>query len=244
MTMMAGLLGAVTAFCADDSPVVGIVEWEPGLDRNANAFDKTDYWAAIAFSPSTGKYGSSGAWTSRNNAERTARKNCNADDAQVVVLCCNGWCALALGAPSATEPQGWGVGWGPDQETAERFALKSARERVKGANIVFSINSRATLVQGVIAYSTATGRWGYSFGYGRSDVNRATRECGDPNAEIMVSPQPGSWMALALGDDQSAYGWGYAGNRIDAEKNALRECRQRTTNVTIAVSFCTSGVVH
>jgi hypothetical protein len=49
-------------------------------------------------------------------------------------------------------------------------------------------------------------------------------------------------MALALGDDKSAYG--YAGNRIDAEHNALEECRQRTRNAKIALSFCTNGVAH
>jgi hypothetical protein len=51
-------------------------------------------------------------------------------------------------------------------------------------------------------------------------------------------------MTLALGDDKSAYGWGYAGNRLDAERNALEECRTRTKNAKVAVSFCTNGVVH
>ena len=48
--------------------------------------------------------------------------------------------------------------------------------------------------------------------------------------------------ALALGDDKTAYGWGYAGNRADAEKHALEDCKKRTTNVKIVVSFCTNGV--
>jgi hypothetical protein len=50
------------------------------------------------------------------------------------------------------------------------------------------------------------------------------------------------WMALALGDDKSAYGFGYAGNRIDAEKHALEECSKRTKNAKIVVSFCTNGI--
>ena len=240
MSIMAGLLLAAPALSSADEPVVGIVEWEPGLERDANNYDKTDYWAAIAYSPKTGKFGSSGYWTSRDNAERAARENCNAKDARAVVLCCNGWCALALGAGK----DGWGVGWGPTQEVAERFALKSAREQVRGSRVAYSINSRAMLYQGVIAYSTTSGQWGYSYGYGRSDVARALQSCGDPNAEVMVCKQAGAWMALALGDDTSVYGWGYAGNRIDAENNALKECNQRTRNAKVAVSFCTSGVVY
>ena len=239
-----GMLLAAPARSADDGPVVGVVEWEPGLERDANAYDKTDYWSAIAFSPSTGKYGSSGEWTSRDNAERAARENCNARDARTVVLCCNGWCALAVGTPDDTKEQGWGVGWGPTQDVAERFALEGARDRVSDARVVYSINSRAMLFTGVIAYSTGTGQWGYSYGYGRSDVARALEACGDPDAEVMVSKLPGGWMALALGDDQAVYGWGYAGNRVDAERNALKECGKRTHNAKIAVSFCTSGVVH
>jgi len=240
MSVMASLLLAAPALSADNGPVVGVVEWEPGLERDATDYDKTDYWSAIAYSPGTGKFGSSGYWTSRVNAERIARENCNANDARTVVLCCNGWCALALG----TDQSGWGVGWGPTQEVAERFALKSAREQVDGARVVYSINARAMLFPGVIAYSTETGRWGYSYGYGRSDVARALQSCGDPDAEVMVCKQAGSWMALALGDDTSVYGWGYAGNRIDAEQNALKECRRRTKNAKVAVSFCTSGVVY
>jgi hypothetical protein len=241
IAIAAGMLSAATAFSADDGPVVGIVQWAPGLERDATPYDKTDYWAAIAYSPDTGKYGSSGEWPSRDNAERAARRNCNAQDARVVVLCCNGWCALALGE---TGKGGWGVGWGPSQELADRFALAGARENTRGARVVYSINARAPLVLGVIAYSTATGRWGYSFGYGRSDVTRAVEACEDPGAEVMVSKLGGAWMALALGDKMSVYGWGYAGNRIDAEQTALDECGKRTKNAKVAVSFCTSGIVH
>ena len=122
--------------------------------------------------------------------------------------------------------------------------MESARERLRGAKVVYSINSRELRFSGVIAYSTTTGRWGYSCGYGRSDVARALQRCEDPNAKIIVGQKVGGWMALALGDDKSVYGWGYAGNRADAEHNALEECRQRTKNAKIAVSFCTNGVTH
>ena len=239
LVVIAGVLLGVPAVGADDGPVVGVVEWAPGLEREATAYDKTDFWAAIAYSPKSGKYGSSGNWTSRDNAERVARKNCNAKDARVVVLCCNGWCSLALGEDASA----WGVGWGLTQTVAERYALEGASDRTRGARVVYSINAREMLYPGVIAYSTETGRWGYSYGYGRSDVARAVDACGDPKAEVMVSDEAGCWMALALGDDVSAFGWGTAGNRADAEKTALKECGKRTKNAKVAVSFCTSGVV-
>src|SRR5689334_13095673 len=82
---------------ADDGPVVGTVIWQPGLKRDANSYDKTDFWAAIAYSPATGKFGASCNWTADVNASRSARENCNASDARTVVMCSNGWCALALG---------------------------------------------------------------------------------------------------------------------------------------------------
>lgn len=245
MTVAAGMMLAAQAACADDGPVVGIVEWQPNIPyKDKTDYDKTDFWAAIAFSPSTGKYGATCYWTSQDNASRAARESCNAKDAKVVVLCCNGWCALALGESSAAGDHGWGVGWAPEQEGAERFALEGARERMRGAKVVYSIDSRQMRFPGVIAYSTTTGNWGYSCGYGRSDASRALQFCGDPNAAVMVGKDKCCWMALATGDDKSAYGWGYAGNRVDAERNALEECRRRTKHAKIAVSFCTNGVTH
>ena len=240
LAALTGMLLAAQGFCDDDEPLVGIVTWEPGLRRDATDYDKTDYWCAIAYSPSTGKYGATSEWSNRDNADRCARENCNAPDARLVVLCCNGWCALALGKT----PGLWGVGWAPDQDTADRFALQSAREQVNDAKVVYSINAREMRTSGVIAYSTTTGRWGYSCGYGRADETRAVNACGAPDAKI-VSEHKIGWMALAVSDDdKSAYGWGWAGNRADAENNALEQCRKLTQNAKIAVSFCTNGATH
>jgi hypothetical protein len=49
------------------------------------------------------------------------------------------------------------------------------------------------------------------------------------------------WMALALGDDKSAYGWGHAGNRTEAESFALENCAKRTKNAKVVLSFATNG---
>lgn len=239
--LVAWVLAALPAiaFCADDEAVVGVVRWRPGEEPDATMYDKTDYWSAIAISPSTGKYGSTCEWSSRDNASRAAREGCNAEDARLIVMCCNGWCALAMG--EADGKPAWGVGWGPDQESAEKFALESARERDKNAKVVYSVFAREMRVQGAIAYSPATGKWGYSCGYGRGDVTRAVKFSGDPDAKVFVSPNVCCWIALAVGEDKSVWGWGYAGNRIDAEQNAMAECDKRAKGGKIAGSFCTNG---
>lgn len=228
---------------SDDGPVVGTVLWEPSLEPDATLYDRTDYWSAIAFSPSTGKFGASSEWTSRVNAEREAKDNCNARDARVVVACCNGWAALALGREPVKGVYPWGVGWGPTEQAATGFALEGAQEQTDDARLVYSINAREMKTTGVIAYSTSTGQYAYSWGYGRSDAARALQNCEAADAEIVAGPVSG-WLALELGDDKSVYGWGYAGNRADAEAHALEECARRTRNARVALSFCTNGVVY
>lgn len=234
---------ATNIFCSDDEAVVGIIQWEQALEPDATLWDKTDYWAAISISPSTGKYAASCEWTARENAERSSREKCNAPDAQTVILCCNGWCALALGNQKAGKNFGWGVGWGPDQETAERFALESARDRgLPGAKVVYSINSREMRLGGAIAFSDSTGNWGYASGGGRSAPYQAIQYCNASDAQI-IAQKFDCWMALAVGDN-NIYGWGYAGNCDDAESYALEECNKRTKNSKLVFSFCTNGVQH
>jgi hypothetical protein len=242
LAILAGTFLATGALAEDDGPVVGIVRWEPGERRDANSWDKTDYWAGIAFSPSTGKYGASCEWMARENASRQAREKCNASDARAVVLCCNGWCALATSSTKTGKEYGWGVGWGADRATAEKFALEGARDQgLTDAKVVFAINAREMRTGGAIAYSQSTGEWGWATGGARSAAYNALKNCKAADAKV-IAQKSDCWMALALGDDKTAYGWGYAGNRADAEKHALEDCKKRTTNVKIVVSFCTNGV--
>lgn len=225
-----------SAEAADDGPVVGTVIWKPGLERDANSYDKTDYWSAIAYSQSTGKYGASCNWTADVNASRQARENCNATDARTVVMCSNGWSSLALG----DNREVWGVGYGEDRETAEKFALESAAERTAGAKVVFSINARQMKLWGAIAYSESTGDYGWGTGGGRSSQYAALKNCQARDAKAVLTKYD-CWLALATGDDKS-YGLGYAGNRADAEQNALDECAKHGKNGKIEVSFCSNGV--
>ena len=223
-------------------PAGGYVEWEDRNRPDASSWDKTDYWAAIALSPSSGKFAASCEWMTRETAERDAREKCNAPDAEVVVVCGNGWCALVLDELKPGEEIGWTVGWAPTQAAAEQFARDEARERgMKNARLVYSIFSREMKSGGAIAYSKSTGRWGYSTGGGRRAPYMALKNCAAPDAEVIVQKADG-WLALAVGDDLGVYGWGYAGNRADAERNALDACKS-TQPAKIVLSFCTNGVV-
>jgi hypothetical protein len=180
-----GALVAARAFCTDlienavpssfwnrradvDGPVKGYVEWKDRYRRDASDRDKTDYWAAIAVSPSTHKYAASCEDSSFDLAERAAREKCNAPDARATIVCGNGWCALALDEQKTGKDFGWGVGWGADQQSAEKFALEAAiQQGLSKAKVVYSVDAREPKTGGAIAFSDSTGRWGYSTGGGR-----------------------------------------------------------------------------
>jgi hypothetical protein len=223
-------------FAADDGPVVGTVVWRPGLERDANPNDRTNYWAAIAYSPSTGKFGAACNWTADVNASRDAREKCAAPDARTVVMCGNGWCSLALG----DDVDKWGVGWGESRETAEKFAFEVVAKRTRNAKVAFSINAREMRLSGSIAYSETTGAFGYAAGGGRSSQFAALKHSKTRDAKVLVTKYD-CWLALAVGDYR-LHGYGFAGNRADAERNALNECAKRTKNGRLQVSFCTNGV--
>jgi hypothetical protein len=109
------------------------------VDREyLSEYDKTDYWAAIAYSPTTGNYGTSSELRGRDTATRMAKDKCGAADAQSVVLVGNGWCALAVGR----DTDAWGVGYASDRTTAERNALEAAGERTTDCKIAVSVFAR------------------------------------------------------------------------------------------------------
>jgi hypothetical protein len=89
--------------------------------------------------------------------------------------------------------------------------------------------------------TTSKGACGYATGGARSSQQRAINFTKDTSAKV-IAVKFDCWLALAVGDEKTAYGFGYAGNRVDAEKHALEECGKRTKNAKIVVSFCTNGV--
>ena len=92
---------------------------------------------------------------------------------------------------------------------------------------------------GAIAYSPATGRYGWSY----KAAERATAErmaidsCGAADAIILVWASD-AHVALALGDGR-VYGSAWGADRARAEQLALQSCRGHGTNCQVAVLFDT-----
>jgi hypothetical protein len=93
---------------------------------------------------------------------------------------------------------------------------------------------------GAIAYSFSTGRYGYSYDWpSRAEAeNYARSQCGIGDCAVKV------WFknacgALAVGRG-SAYGWGWAGSRGQAEGSALSECQARSAGCRVRVWSCTT----
>ena len=93
---------------------------------------------------------------------------------------------------------------------------------------------------GAIAYSSSSGRYGYSYDWGsRADAeNYARSQCGSTDCAVKV------WFknacgALAVGQN-GGLGWGWSGSRGAAESTALNECQSRTGGCSIKSWACTT----
>jgi hypothetical protein len=78
---------------------------------------------------------------------------------------------------------------------------------------------------GAIAYSPSTGAYGYAYGKScqAEAENTALCYCKAPDAQIVVWCQ-NACAALAVGDN-GVYGYAVADSRKEAERLALRQCR-------------------
>ncbi|HEV3142597.1 MAG TPA: DUF4189 domain-containing protein [Gemmataceae bacterium] len=94
-----------------------------------------DSYAAIAYSPKTAKFGIGYNYGTRAAAEKEAMKQCEADDAKIVVWVHNGFCALALGDDKSVWGVGWSYGDGARTREAKSFALEECNKRTKNAEI-------------------------------------------------------------------------------------------------------------
>jgi hypothetical protein len=90
-----------------------------------------DRYAAIAYSPATGKYGYCYGWDSRAGAERDALARCKAADARILAWAKNSYCALALGKDGA-----YAAAWGPTLGQAKANALRECGKYGTGGRIV------------------------------------------------------------------------------------------------------------
>jgi hypothetical protein len=98
-------------------------------------------YAAIAYSPATGKYAYAYDYRSRKAAEKVALEKCGADDATIACWINHGFCALALGSDKSC----WGVGWeygnGANNQRAKEKAMKDCQERTTGVYTAVMLSS-------------------------------------------------------------------------------------------------------
>jgi hypothetical protein len=78
-------------------------------------------YAAVAYSPSTGKFGYAWNWRSRGKAEAVALANCKAADAKVVGWVKAGWLVLAV-----SDDNSYGVGYSFGRGAANTDAMHQA----------------------------------------------------------------------------------------------------------------------
>ena len=103
----ASLLGVLVLFLGMTAPV--------GAGENT--------YAAVAFSPSTGRYGFGNGCRTEYQAVEKARQECGASDA-ITKWCRNSWIALAV---SKETPGGYGWAWGATAAAAESAAKRNCR---------------------------------------------------------------------------------------------------------------------
>jgi len=93
---------------------------------------------------------------------------------------------------------------------------------------------------GALAYSTSSGRYGYSYDYGsrESAEERAISECNDNTCSAVLWFK-NACAALATGDGH-AYGTGWASERAEAENTAMSYCNKYGSNCSITRWVCTT----
>ena len=98
-------------------------------------------YAAIAYSPATGKYGYSYDLRSRAAAEKVALEKCDAADARIVTWVNKGFIALALGSDKSCWGVGWSYGNGCSNTAAKDYALDDCKKRTSDVHIALALSS-------------------------------------------------------------------------------------------------------
>ncbi|OAI47591.1 hypothetical protein AYO44_01560 [Planctomycetaceae bacterium SCGC AG-212-F19] len=188
-------------------------------------------YAAIAFSPSTGVYGSASECSSLADAERIAKTGCHEADVRIVAWAHNSWCALAL-----SEGNTYGIGLAHTRQAAERLALEHCRGRSqKPCYVAVAVGTGKEDAPpppegtyAAIAYSRSTGRDGSADQCATvAEAERlAVQRCDAPDAHVVVWANH-DWCALAVGEDK-AFGFAWGRSRAEVEKQALDHCRGYT----------------
>ena len=96
-----------------------------------------DRFAAIAYSPSTGRWGYGNNYPTKAAAIARAVRECGRRDAKTF-WCRNAWGALAL---SDSAPGGYGWSWATTAAAARRGALRECRARNPDARVVVCVSA-------------------------------------------------------------------------------------------------------
>jgi cytoskeletal protein RodZ len=96
-----------------------------------------DSYAAIAFSPSTGRWGYGNGFPTKSEAITRARRECGQRDAKTN-WCKDAWIALAISNQSAG---GWGSSWGDTPEIARSKAISECLSRNPDAHVVLCVSA-------------------------------------------------------------------------------------------------------
>jgi hypothetical protein len=219
--------------------------------------------AAIAYSPTTGKYGLAYNCQNRKSAEKEALSDCGAEDAQIVTWVEKGFCALALGADKSCWGVGWSFGSGSSTDAARQRALDDCRKRTTRVHIEAHLSSDGQILWkrlidpkggsqiwispdsfAAIAYSPATGKYGIAHDrLSRESAEKdALSNCGAEDARVVIWVNKG-FCALALGHDKAQ--WGVGSSKTDsneAKQAALADYKGKTSGAAhIEVSTSSDG---
>ena len=96
-----------------------------------------DRYAAVAYSPTTNRWGFGNNFATKGEAIARALSECGRADAQTS-WCKNAWIALAI---SDRRPGGYGSGWGTTPEIARRYARRECLTRNPDARIVACVSA-------------------------------------------------------------------------------------------------------
>jgi hypothetical protein len=96
-----------------------------------------DRFAAIAYSPKTGRWGYGANYATKSEAIARARRECGRSDARTN-WCRNAWIALAI---SDQSPGGWGSAWGETADAARRAAIRECLARNPDARVVLCVSA-------------------------------------------------------------------------------------------------------
>ena len=96
-----------------------------------------DVYAAIAYSPKTGKWGYGCNYATKAEAMARAKRECGSKDARIN-WCKNAWIALAISDDSRG---GWGSAWGNTREEANAAARKECLARNPDARVIATISA-------------------------------------------------------------------------------------------------------